>query len=321
MTQSLFDSDEAPQAKRLAPALRSLANNGVCLGTSSWKYEGWIGSIYSRDRYMRRGRFSTKRFEAECLSEYAETFPTVSGDFSFYQFPSAEYWAKLFAVVPPGFTFALKVPEEITVHHWPGHARYGPKAGTRNPHFLDANLFEQAFTKLLEPHHDHVAAIVFEFATFAKKEFASDSAFLEQLKPFLDSLPVGWNYGVEIRNEAYLGPDYFQALANRNVAHVFNAWTRMPALAEQVSMPEAFTADFTVVRALLRRGRSYEQAVSMFEPYREVQDPDLSTREALRELVRQSRRKKRRAYIYVNNRLEGNAPTTIEAVAGGSESE
>ena len=38
-----------------------------------------------------------------------------------------------------------------------------------------------------------------------------------------------------------------------NVAHVFNAWTRMPALAEQVAISDTFTADFTVCRALLQK--------------------------------------------------------------------
>jgi len=36
----------------------------------------------------------------------------------------------------------------------------------------------------------------------------------------------------------------------------------------------------------------------------------------LAEIARRSMREKRRAYAYVNNRLEGNAPSTIEAVAG-----
>ena len=37
-------------------------------------------------------------------------------------------------------------------------------------------------------------------------------------------------------------------------AHVFNAWTRMPELREQIDMPGAFTADFTVVRGPAEEG-------------------------------------------------------------------
>ena len=75
----LFDPSDAPppQATRLAPKLRALADQGVYFGTSSWKYEGWIGSIYSRERYTTRGKFSKQKFDAECLAEYASTFPVV----------------------------------------------------------------------------------------------------------------------------------------------------------------------------------------------------------------------------------------------------
>jgi len=312
---SLFDEfdEPAPQAARLAPALKSLAERGVYFGTSSWKYDGWLGSIYSPDRYLTRGKLSHKKFESECLREYAATFPVVGGDFSFYQFPTAEFWAQLFSQVPPHFGFGLKVPEEITVLRWPGHARYGVRAGKENEHFLDASLFERAFTKLLEPHRQHVPVMMFEFGTFSSKEMPAQQ-FMERLDRFLESLPGGWNYGVEIRNKEFLQPKYFAMLARHNVAHVFNAWTKMPSLADQIAIPEAFTANFTVVRALLQKGRTYEQAVKMFEPYKEVQQPDHSTREALKNLAEESLQIGRRAHVFLNNRLEGNSPGTIEAV-------
>ena len=56
--------------------------------------------------------------------------------------------------------------------------------------------------------------------------------------------------------------------------------------------------------------------MKLFEPYRETQEPDELTRAALAEIARRSMREKRKTYAYVNNRLEGNAPSTIEAVAG-----
>ena len=76
--------------------LKALAAQGIYFGTSSWKYEGWLGSIYTPERYTTRGKFSRRKFEDECLAEYAETFPAVGGDFSFYQFPAPEYWQRLF---------------------------------------------------------------------------------------------------------------------------------------------------------------------------------------------------------------------------------
>jgi uncharacterized protein YecE (DUF72 family) len=315
MSQSLFDFDDRPPlAQRLAPALRALAERGVYLGTSSWKYDGWLGSIYTPDRYLTRKKFSRKKFEAECLREYAETFPVVGGDFSFYQFPTPEQWARIFCDTPPDFGFGLKVPEQITVSRWPAHARYGPRAGRPNQDFLNFSLFERSFVKPLETHPHRVAAFIFEFGAFAREEFPRADDFLERLDRFLGSLPRGWPYAIEIRNKAYLVPDYFALLSRHHVAHVFNAWTRMPMVAEQIKIPEAFTTDFTVVRALLQQGQSYEQAVSMLEPYREAQQPDLATRGALRQIIDRALRVGQRAYIFVNNRLEGNAPATIEAV-------
>jgi hypothetical protein len=61
----------------LTEPLRRLAQESVFIGTSSWKYPGWCGQIYDESRYITRNKFSQSRFERECLSEYAEIFPTV----------------------------------------------------------------------------------------------------------------------------------------------------------------------------------------------------------------------------------------------------
>jgi uncharacterized protein YecE (DUF72 family) len=309
------DDDRPPQATRLAPKLRALAEQGVYLGTSSWKYEGWLGTIYRPERYATRGKFSQKKFEAECLAEYAETFPVVCGDFAFYQFPTPDYWKRLFQGTPGSLLFGFKVPEDITVVRWPGHARYGTRAGKDNPHFLDAGLFRTLFAARLEPYIERVATLIFEFGTFAKSTFPTLDAFLARLEPFLAALPGGFRYAVEIRNPEYLGPDYFSVLSRHNVAHVLNAWTRMPELATQMEKPGVFSADFTVVRALLSRGRTYENAVQSLAPYRHVQEPNPPAREGMVRIADQSRQRKKPAFLFVNNRLEGHAPTTIEAVA------
>jgi uncharacterized protein YecE (DUF72 family) len=317
MTQlSLFDpgDDRPAQAARLAPKLRALADQGIYFGTSSWKYEGWLGSIYDAERYVGRGKFSQQKFEAECLAEYAATFPIVCGDFAFYQFPSPEYWKRLFGQTPESFLFGFKVPEEITVARWPRHARYGPRAGTDNEAFLNADLFATLFTRRLAPYARQVATLIFEFGTFPKSTFPTVDDFLTRLDPFLEALPGGFRYGVEIRNREYLGPGYFGLLARHDVAHVFNAWTRMPELGKQLEMPGTFTAGFTVVRALLSKGRNYEQAVQQFTPYKLVQEPDYAARDALRRIAERAQHQKKPAFLFVNNRLEGHAPTTIESV-------
>ncbi len=317
-TQALFDfgshDNAAPQAKRLAPKLKALARQGLYWGTSSWKYEGWIGSIYREARYQTRGKLSKKKFETECLSEYAETFPTVCGDFAFYQFPSSDYWKDLFAQTPSDFVFGFKVPEDITVSTWPTHAHYGAKAGKPNEHFLNATAFSQYFIKRLEPFGSQVGPLIIEFGTFNKSTFATPADFFSRLDPFLDALPGGFRYAVEIRNSEYLTPQYFDLLSKHNVAHTFNAWTRMPGLDEQVQLPGTFTADFTVVRALLRKGKGYEDAVRTFKPYDRIADPNEGARTGLRLVAEEALKDKKSAFVFVNNRLEGNAPSTIEAV-------
>ncbi len=277
-------------------------------------------SIYSPERYTVRGKFSKRKFEAECLREYARTFPVACGDFSFYQFPTADYWRKLFDDTPRSLKFGFKVPEEITVAVWPKHARYAARAGQINEAFLDARVFERAFAAPLAPYRDQVATLIFEFGTFSRAVFATPSSFCGRLDAFLAALPAGYRYAVEIRNPEYLGPDYFAVLANHNAAHVLNAWTRMPDLDRQFHTPGVFGADFTVVRALLRRGRTYEQAVGMFEPYAAVSEPDPISRDALGQIARRARQVGQPAYVFVNNRLEGNAPSTIEAVVAMLES-
>ena len=90
----------------------------------------------------------------------------------------------------------------------------------------------------------------------------------------------------------------------------------MPPLAAQIQIPDAFTADFTIVRALLREGRPYELAVKTFAPYTGTKDENPEARTALRDLMVRAQRRGQPAYLFVNNRLEGNSPLTIQAVVG-----
>ena len=313
-TLPLFEEPQPEAKQNLGPKLARLASQQLYMGTSSWKYEGWLDQVYTPERYFVRGRFSRRKFEAECLAEYAETFPVVCGDFSFYQFPTAEFWQKLFGSSPSALKIALKVPEEVTVRVFPIHARYGGRAGVPNPNFLNAELLKSEFLDLLEPFAHRVAVVIFEFGSMPKSAFGTTAEFLNVLEPLLLVLPRSYRYAVEIRNPEFLEPHYFELLAEQNIAHVFNSWTRMPSISHQMRVQSSFTADFVVARALLRMGRKYERAVQQFSPYRAIQEPNHEVREALRNLLIRAKQRAEPAYIFVNNRLEGNAPGTIEAV-------
>jgi uncharacterized protein YecE (DUF72 family) len=308
---SLFEEPGAFDRAGLGSRLHALACEGLYIGGSSWKYEGWLGQIYSRERYLARGRFSRKQFEAECLREYSETFRTVCGDFAFYQFPNDEFWQKLFAQVPEGFQFAFKVPELITCKTFPTHLRYGAEAGNENESFLDARMLEDMLLRPMLQYRTKTALLIFEFGTVSRRSFEELAAFLERLDPFLAALPREFRYAVEIRNPEFLEPEYFACLRRHGVAHVYNAWSRMPELRYQMSIPDSRTADFAVCRALLRYGRVYEEAVKRFAPYREIQDPNPQARDSMRVLIGRAREDRGMLFLFVNNRLEGNAPLTI----------
>jgi uncharacterized protein YecE (DUF72 family) len=307
----LFEEPGGFDREGLAARLRSLARENIYIGGSSWKYEGWMGQIYQRERYLSRGRFSRKLFEAECLKEYAETFPAVCGDFAFYQFPTEEFWRKLFQQAPPDFRFAFKVPEQITCKVFPAHARYGPQAGKENEAFLDGRMLHEMFLRPLLPYRERVAVLIFEFGTFGRRSFAELMEFLDRLDPFLAGLPQEFRYAVEIRNPEFLDKDYFACLRSHGVAHVYNAWSKMPELRYQIAIPDSATAGFLVCRALLRHGRVYEDAVAAFAPYRDVQDRNPEARESMRVLIGRARENKEFLFLFVNNRLEGNAPSTM----------
>jgi uncharacterized protein YecE (DUF72 family) len=301
-------------ARELQPQISALAAHGLFVGTSSWKYLGWCGSIYDEERYLTRSKFSEAKFERECLSEYGETFRSVCVDAGYYRFPTEQYLSGLAAQVSGGFEFAFKVTEDITVRRFPNLPKHGQRAGTLNENFLNADLFRRYFLGPCECIKDKIGPLIFEFSTFSKTDFQHGSEFMVLLDQFLGALPKGWRYGVELRNRGWLVPDYFAMLHSHNVAHVFNNWTRMPSIAEQLALEGCDTADFMVARFLLRPGRSYEEAVTKFTPYKETQEVNEEARRAAEEFLDRAFRMTKRGYIYINNRLECFAPGTISVI-------
>jgi uncharacterized protein YecE (DUF72 family) len=301
----------------LKSQLSAQAAQGVFLGTSSWKYAGWRGSLYDESRYVRRGRFSEARFQKHCLGEYAEVFKTVCVDAAFYKFPEPGSLEEYASLVPADFLFALKVTDEITIRRFPNLPRFGGRAGQINPNFLQTDLFESAFLRACQPVRRNVALLIFEFSRFAPADFERGRDFVEALDLFLGKLPREWRYGVEIRNRTFLHPEYFNTLARHGVTHVYTSWQDMPSLGEQLDLPGSRTApDFCGARLLLAPGRKYEEAVKRFSPYDQIKEVNQEGRAAARRLMRQIAAGGgcMQAFIYVNNRFEGNALATIAAL-------
>lgn len=298
----------------------ALAERGVFIGTSSWKYPGWRGLLYDEARYVWRGRFAETRFERNCLAEYAQVFQTVCVDAAYYKFPAPNYLEEMMSQVPGQFRFAFKVTDEITVKNFNNLPRFGARAGQPNENFLNADLFASAFLAPCEPFKEKIGLLMFEFSHFYPSDFSHGRDFVEALDQFLGRLPKGWPYGVEIRNKHFLHPDYFALLNRHGIAHVFNSWGEMPPIGEQMGLSGCLPhPNLCGARFLLKPGRKYQEAVDLFSPYERVQEPNAEARAAGARLIQEGTAagRERKTFIYVNNRLEGNALMTIEAMMEG----
>ena len=89
----------------------------------------------------------------------------------------------------------------------------------------------------------------------------------------------------------------------------------MPSLAEQhQQLRETFTASFTLIRLLTPLRVGYEAAVKLARPFNRLVNPLPQMRAETIQLVRQAIGEHRRAYVLVNNRAEGCAPLTVQAL-------
>ena len=91
----------------------------------------------------------------------------------------------------------------------------------------------------------------------------------------------------------------------------------MPPLAEQHVRMQGLAAVFMVLQLLTLLKMSYEAAKKRTEPYTKIvaELPKMRHEHETVQLVRQAVREGRRAYVLVNNRSEGNAPLTVQALA------
>lgn len=284
----------------------------IRFGTSTWTYEGWQGQVYFK-------QYAKTTFARECLGEYCQylyngepCFRTVGNDSTFYRPPSPNQLRKYLSQIPEDFEMCFKVWEELTIPSYAKQPRYGAKAGQPNQNFLNAKLFKEF---VLIPFRDakfepHTGPFLFEF----QRHGMSSEEFCSRLDTFFSQLPKDFSYAVEIRNAGLVGAEYRQVLERHHVAHVYNHWSYMPPLSEQHQRMESFTAPFTVMRLLTPLKISYEAAKKRAEPYNKIVGELPDMRRDTVDLVKKAIADKRKVYVIVNNRSEGNAPLTIQAI-------
>jgi uncharacterized protein YecE (DUF72 family) len=195
----------------------------IRIGTSSFTAKGWDGPFYPR------GLKPEDR-----LSFYATRFDTVEIDSTYYGPPAAGTVEGWYTKTPPDFLFAAKVPQVVT------HQKVLVNCQEEFTHFL----------KTMEGLREKLGPLLFQFGHFYPSEFKDGSQFLSCLGQFLEKLPEGFKFAVEIRNKDWIDAPFLDLLRKHGVAFTLTDLTRMPRPWEIKSGLDLITADFTYVRWL-----------------------------------------------------------------------
>ncbi|MGE5226650.1 MAG: DUF72 domain-containing protein [Planctomycetaceae bacterium] len=156
------------------------------VGTSGWVYADWRGSFYPRGVPQRAW-----------LGWFAERFPTVEVNASFYRLPTPGTFERWREETPDGFTFAVKASRYVT------HVRR-----LRDAAQPVATLWERA--SLLG---GKLGPVLFQLPP----GFAVE---LELLRAFLGVLPRGMLPAFEFRDASWDAPEVLSALDAAGAAWV-----------------------------------------------------------------------------------------------------
>jgi uncharacterized protein YecE (DUF72 family) len=249
------------------------------------------------------------------LPAYAEhpLLRSVGLDRTYYA-PVTASWLREHAIaVPEHFRFLVKAHEWCTLSRFSRHTRHGRRGGALNPVFLDPDYATQ---KVVEPAQEGLGAklggVLFQFPPQDPALVAGPRGFAERIGRFLERLPKGPLYAVELRNRELLTRDYSAALAAAGATHCLNVWPGMPELAIQYNASGAERRPALVIRWMLRRGLDYETARRDYAPFDRLVDPDPGTREDVARLLARAGGP---SFLIVNNKAEGSSPASILAVA------
>jgi uncharacterized protein YecE (DUF72 family) len=213
--------------------------------------------------------------------------------------------------LPDGFPCCCKAPSRVTSALMPERGSAEP-----NPDFLSAERFvDDLLGPVVRSFRTHAGPFILQVPPVIRRAGLEPAALVEGLDRFLGDLPREFQYAVEVRDRALLGPAYAQVLSRHGAAHVYNAWTAMPLPGEQADLVPAEAMPFVMVRLLLRPGATYEQQREAFAPFDRLVAPDERMRNQVVDLVVKALARAVPAYVLVNNKAEGSSPLTIEALA------
>jgi uncharacterized protein YecE (DUF72 family) len=179
----------------------------IWVGTSGYNYPEWRGSFYPE-----------KLAAAKMLPYYAERFPTVEINYTFYRAPNEKILAGWSQATPDAFKLTLKAPKRIT------HDARLRNCADAVRQFLDT-------AASLGP---KLGALLFQLPPNLKKDVAALDAFLEPFPPRVCA-------AFEFRHESWLADDVYERLRARNLALCV-------ADSERLSTPVEITADYGYFR-------------------------------------------------------------------------
>jgi uncharacterized protein YecE (DUF72 family) len=271
----------------LVPYLRAWERHGVYIGMASWTVPRWIGTLY------RRWYGTGREFARHVLEEYGQCFLTTCLDVGPNRMPLPAVLRRLSAQAPPDFLFATRVADESLTYRFPYGHPDPARRGERNERFLDAALLEERVLTPLRVLERAAGVVVLQVARVYGTEEMTSPLFLSRLRSFLDRLPRGPRYALEVRNPEYVVPDYLACLREYGVAHVLRNGMDTPPLIEELQAPGVMTAD-TVV--------AYVSAVHG------------ETVLAARETVRCCVEGRRSLFLYVDDATDENMPAVVRTL-------
>jgi uncharacterized protein YecE (DUF72 family) len=188
----------------------------VRVGTSGYNYPEWRGSFYPE-------KFATDRM----LAFYAEHFPTVEINYTFYRMPTEKLLAGWAAGTPPHFSFTLKAPRRIT----------------HDSRLQRCEDVTQSFCRVARTLESKLALLLFQLPPNFKKDAAVLAAFVE-------TLPRGTRAAFEFRHPSWFDGEVYDVLRQHQLALCV-------ADSEKLSAPIEITADYAYFRL---RDEGYQQA-------------------------------------------------------------
>lgn len=147
-------------------------------GTSGYSYKEWCGHFYPE-----------KLPADQMLRYYAERFPTVEINNTFYRMPAETMLARWVAEVPAHFAFTLKAPRRIT----------------HDKRLVEAAPDVTEFLRRAATLGDKLGVLLFQLPPFLRKD-------LSRLKDFLGLLPPARHVALEFRNESWQSDDVYETL-------------------------------------------------------------------------------------------------------------